>query len=124
VSAALAVAIQPDGRIVTANARYLASEPAIGSFTASPNPVTAGSSTTLTATNITDGNPNSTITRVAIYIDSNGAQTLVGYATQTSPGVWTYAFSTAGLTSVDTYTLTAQSAVGQASRPVEPQTGR
>jgi uncharacterized delta-60 repeat protein len=114
-SFANAVAIQPaDGKIVVAGysyatpgskyyfelARYLLSEPQIGSFTANPDQVTAGSSVTLTASNITDSNPNSTITQVAFYVDSNGdgklepsTDTLLGYATQTTPGVWTFTFT-------------------------------
>ncbi len=116
-----AVALQADGKIVTTAiddgnfgiARYLPSEPQIGSFTASPNPVTAGSNVTLTASNIVDGNPSSTITQVAFYLDSNSdgvldsGDTLLGYGTQTSPGVWTFTFSTSGLT-IGTYTLFAQ----------------
>jgi hypothetical protein len=67
--------------------------PQIGSFTASPNPVTAGSSLTLTASNVTDANPAVTITQLAFYyIDSSGNQQLLGYGPQTSPGVWTYIF--------------------------------
>jgi len=70
------VAIQPNGDIVAAGkayngskynfavARYLPSEPEVGTFTANPNPVASGTSTTLAASNITDGNPNSTITQV------------------------------------------------------------
>ena len=63
------------------------------------NPVTSGNSTTLTVSNIIDTNPGATITQVAIYMDSNGdgmldsGDTLIGYATQTSPGVWTLAFT-------------------------------
>jgi uncharacterized delta-60 repeat protein len=124
-----AVAIQPDGKILAAGyaqfgtqhdfslARYLPSQPQIGSFTASPNPVTSGSSVTLTAANITDGNPNATITQVAFYLDSNGdgqlepgTDTLLGYATQSSPGVWTFTF-TATLTP-GTYTLFSQAEDG------------
>ena len=45
--------------------------PQIGSFTASPNPVTAGNSVTLTGSNITDANPSSTIKQVAFCVDSN-----------------------------------------------------
>jgi uncharacterized delta-60 repeat protein len=120
-----ALVIQPaDGKIVmtcvaTVNGvakfavtRYLATDPTIGSFTASPNPVTSGSTTTLTVSNITDVNPSS-ITQVAIYVDSNndgklepGSDTLIGYATQTSPGVWTFTY-TVNLTP-GTYTLFAQ----------------
>src|SRR5262249_42503038 len=97
-------------------ARYLLSAPQIGSFAANPNPVASGSDVTLTASNITDGNPNSTITQVAFYLDSNndgklepGTDTLLGYAIQTSPGVWTLPFSTSamGLTA-STYELFAQ----------------
>ena len=120
-----AVALEPDGRIVVAGtyntagttdfavARFLAAGPQIGSFTASPNPVTAGGNVTLTASSITDTNPNSTITQVAFCVDSNndgilepGTDTLLGYATQTSPGVWTFTF-TVNLPS-GTYTLFAQ----------------
>ncbi len=120
------VVIQSDGKIVVAGygtiagkedfmlARYLPSDPEIGSFTASPNPVVSGSSTTLTASNITDGNPGATVTQVAIYLDSNGdgklepgTDTLLGYATQTSPGVWTFTY-TVNLPSGSTYTLFAQ----------------
>jgi hypothetical protein len=84
--------------------------PQIRSFTASPNPVTAGGSVTLTASNLTDTNPGATITQVAFsYIDNSGSQHLLGYAAQTSPGVWTLSFSpsTFSLTS-GTYTLLAQ----------------
>jgi uncharacterized delta-60 repeat protein len=117
------VVIQPGGKIVTAAserfakrdfmlARYGPSAPQIGAFTASPNPVMAGSSVTLTASNITLADPNSTITQVAFYVDSNGdgaldaGDTLLGYATQTSPGVWTFTF-TVNLTP-GTYTLFTQ----------------
>jgi hypothetical protein len=93
-----AVALQPDGKIVVSAlnsgifglARYLPSGPQIGSFTASPNPATTGSSRTLTAANITDGNPRATVTQVAFYYyDSTGTKQVLGYGAQTSPGVWT-----------------------------------
>jgi uncharacterized delta-60 repeat protein len=111
----MAVALQSDGKIVTTAvnngnfglARYLPSEPQIGAFTASPNPVTAGSSLTLTASNISDANPGATITQVAFYyIDSSGTKHVLGYGTQTSPGVWTLTI-TVNLTP-GTYTLYAQ----------------
>jgi uncharacterized delta-60 repeat protein len=115
-----AVALQSDGKIVTTAingnfgvARYLPSEPQIGSFTANPNPVTAGSSVTLTALNIVDANPSNTITQVAFYLDTNGdgkldsGDTLLGYGTQTSSGTWTFTFSTTGW-ATGTYTLFAQ----------------
>jgi uncharacterized delta-60 repeat protein len=125
-SEAFSVAIQPDGRIVAAGysqgstgwdfmtARYLVG-PQIGSFTANPNPVTAGSPVTLSASNISDGDPSSSITQVAFYLDSNndsklepGTDTLLGYATQTSPGVWTLTNSSAFGLTAGTYTLFAQ----------------
>ncbi|MFO0841515.1 MAG: hypothetical protein U0797_03810 [Gemmataceae bacterium] len=97
-----AVALQPNGDIVVAGskssaafavARYLPSEPEIGSFTASASTVAAGNSVTLTASNITDGNPNGTVTRVAFYVQVNGTNTLLGYGTQASSGVWTFSFT-------------------------------
>jgi uncharacterized delta-60 repeat protein len=113
-----AVTLQQDGDILVVGEggllRFLPSAPQVGTFTASPNPVTAGSDVTLTASNITDANPGATVTQVAFYADRNGdgvlepaTDTLLGYATQSSPGVWTYTFSTAGLTS-GSYTLLAQ----------------
>jgi uncharacterized delta-60 repeat protein len=114
-----AVAIQPDGKILAAGyaafgnqsnwslARYLPSSPQIASFTANPNPVTAGSSVTLTASNITDGNPNSSVAQVTFYsLDSAGNKTTLGTAAQTSPGVWTLTV-TVNLTAGG-YTLYAQ----------------
>jgi uncharacterized delta-60 repeat protein len=75
-------------------ARFLPSEPEIGSFTASPNPVTSGSSVTLTASNLTDGNPAATITQVTFYyFNSSGTKVVLGTGTQTSPGVWTLTFT-------------------------------
>jgi uncharacterized delta-60 repeat protein len=119
------VVVQPDGKIVTASsasvfvgsgknrieqwhfmlARYGPSATQIGSFTASPNPVTSGSSLTLTASNITLADPSSTITQVAFYVQTGGTNTLLGYGTQ-SAGVWTYSF-TVNLTP-GSYTLIAQ----------------
>src|SRR5262249_2857245 len=80
-----------------------------GSFTASPSSVTAGGTVTLTATNITDANPNSWITNVAFYgynSATNGTLGVMGYFTQSSKGVWTFTFSTAGL-APGTYTFYA-----------------
>jgi uncharacterized delta-60 repeat protein len=109
------VAIQPDGKIVVAASsnsqfevvRLLPSEPQIGSFTASPNPVTSGSSLTLTASNISDGNPNSTITQVTFfYYDSTGTKQVLGYGTSDGLGDWALSF-TVNL-APGTYTLFAQ----------------
>jgi uncharacterized delta-60 repeat protein len=127
-----AIALEPDGRLLlagyarpTANirptdvvlVRFLGSAPQVGSFTASPSPAPAGSSVTLTAGSITDGNPGATITQVAFYLDSNNdgtletsgtnADTLLGYGTLNSSGVWTFTWSTTGLTA-GTYKLFAQ----------------
>ena len=118
------LALEPDGRIIVAGgsytgtsssgnnnfsvARFLAAGPQIGTFTASPSPVTAGSTLTLTAGNIQDANPGASITQLAFYLDTNGdgklepgTDTLLGYGSQTSAGAWTFTFSTAaaGLTS-------------------------
>jgi uncharacterized delta-60 repeat protein len=88
-------------------ARYLPSEPQIGSFNANPNPVTSGSTLTLTASNITDGNAGATITQVSFYyFDGSGNKVTLGTGTQTSPGVWTLNF-TVNLTA-GTYTIYAQ----------------
>jgi uncharacterized delta-60 repeat protein len=111
------VAMQSNGDIVVvgcgggpqetfAVARLLPSEPEIGSFTASPNPVTSGSSTTLTATNITDLNPGATVKQVAFYVQVNGTNTLLGYGTQSSPSVWTFSYMVS--LAPGTYTLFAQ----------------
>ena len=73
--------------------------PQIGSFSASPVSVTAGGNFTFTVTNITDANPNSTITQVILHGYSSATSStlfVMGYFTQSSPGVWTYTFSTAG----------------------------
>jgi len=88
-------------------ARYLPSEPEIGSFTANPNPVTSGSTLTLSASNIADGNAGATITQVSFYyFDGSGNKVTLGNATQTSPGVWTLNL-TVNLTA-GTYTIYAQ----------------
>jgi uncharacterized delta-60 repeat protein len=122
------MAIEPDGRIVLAGsqlpavngawtsgalARFLAAGPQIASFTASPNPVTAGDSLTLAASNITDANPGATITQVAFYVDSNhdgvldSGDTLLGYGAQGSSGTWTFTFAVSGI-GTGTYTLFAE----------------
>ena len=121
-SKALGVAIQADGRIVTTGtvqnggndwnfmtARYLAG-PEIGTFAASTSTVTSGSSLTLTASNLSDGDPfgsgYATITQVAFYaLDQSGNQTLLGYGTY-SNGAWTLNY-TVSLAS-GSYTLFAQ----------------
>jgi uncharacterized delta-60 repeat protein len=113
------MALQPNGDIVVAGsswngskynfvvARYLPSEPEIGSFTASASTVSAGSNVLLTASNITDGNPASTITQVSFYyIDGSGNKVTLGTGTQTSTGVWTLNYTVNLATG--TYTIDAQ----------------
>jgi uncharacterized delta-60 repeat protein len=102
------VALQADGRIVAAGrtngsngwdfivARYLPG-PEIGTFAASASTVTRGSSLTLTASNLSDGDPAgtgyATITQVSFYaVDQSGNQYLLGYGTS-SNGVWTLNFT-------------------------------
>jgi uncharacterized delta-60 repeat protein len=118
----VAMALEPDGRIVLAGesdhfnpsefglARFLATGPQVGSVSASANP---NNTVTLTASSVVALNPGSTVTQVAFYGDSNGdgklepgTDTLLGYASQTSPGVWTFTF-TVNLTP-GTYTLFSQ----------------
>jgi uncharacterized delta-60 repeat protein len=117
-----AMALQPDGRVVLAGyvrpsgntyptdvalVRFLASAPQVGAFAASAYTVTSGSSVTLTASSISDANPGATVAQVAFYyVDSSGNQQLLGYGTQSSPGVWTFTF-TVNL-APGTYTLYAQ----------------
>jgi uncharacterized delta-60 repeat protein len=107
------LAIQADGRIVAAGyagspsvvVRYQPG-PEIASFTASAATVTAGSSLTLTASNMSDGDAGATVTQVAFYaVDSSGNEYLLGYATQ-SNGTWTLN-TTVSLAS-GSYTLFAQ----------------
>jgi hypothetical protein len=90
-----------------------ASRPQIGTVTPSAGSVTAGSSVTLTTSNITDPNPGGTITQVAFYADSNNegvlnwGDTLLGYGTRNPDGTWTLTFSTTGW-ATGSYTLFAQ----------------
>ena len=123
------MAIQPwDGKIVTAAGngssftvgRYWgdAPVPVIGSFTANPNPVTSGSNVTLTASNITDGNPNSTITQVTFYYyDSNGNKVILGYGTEDSSGDWSLTFAVNLASGTYTFFAQAQDNYGALSEP-------
>jgi len=118
------MAFEPDGRIVVTGwstsvnghvllARFLSTVPQITSFSASSNPVSTGSSVTLTASNIIDTTRGASITQVAFYLDSNrdgilepGTDTLLGFGTQTTPGVWSFTFTVTQASG--SYTLFAQ----------------
>jgi uncharacterized delta-60 repeat protein len=116
------IALQPDGALLVAGyerptpnlrpvdvalVRFLGAAPVIGSFTTNPNPVAAGSNVTLTASNITDGNPNSAITQVSFcYLDANGNPVVLGTGTEDSSGNW--ALTLAINLPPGTYTLYAQ----------------
>ena len=84
-----------------------------------------GSSETLTASNITDGNAAATIAQVAFYVDSNndgilepGTDTLLGYGTQTSPGVWSFTFTVTQASGSYTLFAQAQDSYGVFGDPV------
>jgi uncharacterized delta-60 repeat protein len=106
------VTIAPNGDIVTggqvgldlAAARYLPSAPQIGSVTAGQSG--AGAPVTLAASNLTDANPNSTITQVTFYYyDALGNKVVLG--TVTAPdgsGNWSLTISLPA----GSYTLYAQ----------------
>ncbi|MFO0841569.1 MAG: hypothetical protein U0797_04090 [Gemmataceae bacterium] len=114
--------LQPDGRVLLAGyarpngttyptdvavARFLASAPQIGSFTAGPSPVVSGGTTTLTASNFTDANPGATVALVDFYIMVGGSPLLLGRGTRNSDGSWSFVFDTTGY-APGTYTLYAQ----------------
>jgi hypothetical protein len=91
------------------------SGPVIGSLSDSPNPVAPGGSETLTASNVTDGSSNGTVTQVAFYLDSNGdgilepgTDKLLGDGTQIGPGVWAGTATATTYTPIGTYKLFAQ----------------
>lgn len=89
----------------------------VTTFSASPNPVEAGSNIGLSAT-VTD--PDSTVTGVAFYEESNGAsglQTGTGADTYLGPGVlssgqWTLTTSSAGLSGTVTFYAVPMDASG------------
>jgi uncharacterized delta-60 repeat protein len=66
----------------------------IGSFTASPATVQAGSPVTLTAGGITTANAGATIQKVAFYyVDSSGTEQFLGYGTANAGGTWSLTFA-------------------------------
>jgi uncharacterized delta-60 repeat protein len=103
-------ALQPDGRLVVvgkmntpgpsylsyfALARFTGSAPLpspvqVGSISATPNPVAAGSPVTLTAGGVTTTNAGATITEVAFYaVDNAGEAIFLGYSARNADGTWT-----------------------------------
>jgi uncharacterized delta-60 repeat protein len=121
------VAIQSDGKIVIAAAtssggavaRFVPSNTQVGWMSATPNPVSAGASATLTVSNIYDtAYPITSISQVSFYQDINGngtpdgADLLLGTGTLNSTtGVWAFTLSMNGL-SKGTYTFFAQAGDG------------
>jgi len=118
------MALEPDGRIVVVGgpalgyvrvdlARFLASGPQVDSFTADSDSVPAGGVVTLTAANVAALNPDSTVTQVAFYVDSNGNGVLDAGDTQLtgtltrSGSTWTLTVDTTGWAH-GTYMLFAQ----------------
>jgi hypothetical protein len=62
----------------------------VGSLTATPNPVAAGSPITLTAGGVTTTNAGATVTEVAFYVVNDaGVELLLGYGTLNADGTWT-----------------------------------
>jgi hypothetical protein len=117
------MALEPDGRIIVAGsaltstggfalARFLAAGPQIDSFTASSNPVAAGSSLTLSADNITDEIPSPpyTVTQQVTfyYYDTSGHKVTLGTTAPSSGGAWTLNSRTAFGLTAGTYTIYSQ----------------
>ncbi len=86
----------------------------VGSLTANPDPVASGSSTTLTASSITDGNAGANITQVTFYyFDTSGNKVMLGNAIQTSAGPWTQTSTNAFGVTAGSYSMDAQAEAGQ-----------
>lgn len=117
---AASMCLQGDGKILVAGhtespgyylaiVRFQAPNTKITSFTATPNPVAAGSPLTLSASGILNSNPTTTITQVAFYLDDGsgnlepGADTLLGTGTNVN-GMWSFSFTP---TTSGTFTLFA-----------------
>jgi len=76
-------------------------------------------SVTLTACNITDGSAGNSITQVGVYyMGTSGNQQLLGYGTQTGPGVWTYGFTLNLTSGGDTLLAQAEDSHGLFGDPV------
>jgi GH25 family lysozyme M1 (1,4-beta-N-acetylmuramidase) len=90
----------------------------VTTFTASPNPVASGATVTLSAT-VSD--PDSAVSKVAFYRESNGTSglqtgsggdALVGTASSSSSGIWSVMVSTAGLSGNVTFYAVATDTSG------------
>lgn len=99
--------------VITAGSRLPVGAPQIGALSASPNPVAAGSSLTLTATGVTDLSPGHTVSGVTFYRDGNGDREFeklndvsLGSGTLNAPRSWQLTTSTSGL-AAGTYTYFA-----------------
>jgi hypothetical protein len=93
-------------------------ETRIGSFVASPNPVSTGNSLTLTASNIRVGNLRATVERVAFLVEIDGTKKLLGYGTQTSEDTWTLNLTVSLPPGSYTLLARARDSGGASSRPV------
>lgn len=89
--------------------------PTVGGLTDAPDPVVLGDAITLTATGVADADGDGTVTSVRFYRESNGAaglqvgaggDTLVGE--DATPGPYSVAVPTVGLTPDTTYTYYAR----------------
>ena len=90
----------------------------VTTFSASPNPVASGATVTLSAV-VSD--PDSTVSKVAFYLESNGTSglqtgsggdTLVGTATSSTSGTWSVNVSTTGLSGNVTFYAVATDTSG------------
>jgi hypothetical protein len=105
--------------VTTTNTIHTNVAPKIGSLTASPNPVTAGTSIKLTANSVADS--DGAISNVKFYRESNGVaglqvgtasdDLLVGTDTSSSGG-WTATVATTGLSGVYTFYARATDTAG------------
>jgi uncharacterized delta-60 repeat protein len=110
-----AIALQPDGKAVlvgtTSNFEFVAVrfDGDAPTLTANPNPVTAGTSLTLTASNIEDFTAGASITQIAFYYyNGTGTKVTLGTVIVSSSGAWTLNSKNAFGLLAGTYTIYAQ----------------
>lgn len=98
---------------------YAAAPPTIGSLTASPNPMTAGTNTvTLTASNVSDPNRGGSIAFLQFYVQYGGATYFMGDGTQVSPGIWSFTATNNYAPGTYTFLAVAQDNYGASSAQV------